>query len=451
MKKVLVLSLVLVMVLAASAMASNVNFRGWYQLELDNDDDFALKGFAMNHRYELNLDVSTEQSGRWKLEGRLGRFTQSGAVGSFSDYRLQIWEGDVKIDVANRNLSWINTPLNVIRINRGDGPLVRAEFPLADYADMEVQYNVGKRITSIARFDVSDNPVGLAFEHNFSGVDAVNTVVGFGNFKVSDVTIQGGVGYTLNTPNTDGMHVAVKAETKLNDEVKVDAMYRQVGTEYGIHNSNHDSSNNNRELEANLTYDIPNIQVRAGFKTTGTAADFTQDEVSASLSYFTANNPNWNQLVSASNANLPTFNDTRHQQFDNNRWLKRVQGVRGFATQLMLVQRMPKAVGADNTLIVTGRVASPIVDDMVWGFAHTDYNFETSRANVRAGLSAKVTDSLSLYPKVNYTVNKGADDSAQFNLQAQYEIGNRWIGLNVGQKFIADDDKFAALTIRVGF
>lgn len=457
------LSLVLVMAFAATAMAE-VNMGGWYQLEVDQvqptGDAFEMKEFTTNTNFALTLSGTNNQDSHWQFDGNLFNARASDPI--LNNYRIQLWEGDFKLDLSQgRRIGWVNTNLNLIRAHQ-DVPSARATFPVADVVDVIADFEYEKQLIVFA--DLVDHPVGFAIEQDFSGATGVTSAVVHGEYDFSDVTVTGAVGYTLDTTGTDGLAAAVSVATNLTDELSVNAEYRQIGSDYGV--TYKTGGNDSKLFETNFEYSIPNVLVNAGFETTGNIAAFNEDKISASVTYFTANLPNWDHMTN----NLDNPNDARHAQFAGNRWLKRIQGVNGLAVEFGIDQTRPKAAGSiavssneimpevaapapSNVLEVRGRVVSPIVDDMLWGLVHTDYNMDTKNAVVRAGLSAKATDNLSIYPKVNYSINDSADNEMDVNLQVQYDFGDHWVGLNLGQAYTASDldSQFARFTVRVGF
>ena len=194
-KKVLVLTLALVVAFASSAMAA-VNFGGEFGAKIEqdiltwNDDDvytdwkkdliagedsfgFFNGDFGFSHNIKLNLKSSSDT---WSLTANFKNKADAGADFAALDgdtgytlkvnddlFALTAWQG------GKNNQGYVNDPFSLVRgRNQNAASTIRAKAPIMDVADVTLQLEPGSSVLGFVTADVAGAEVGLAVQRKFN-------------------------------------------------------------------------------------------------------------------------------------------------------------------------------------------------------------------------------------------------------------------------------------------
>ena len=253
MKKVLVLTLVLVMAFASSAMA-NIQFSGefgakvsqdvltWTEegaatWDIDESGDFGvLQGkFGFSQNLKLNLKSSSDT---WSLNVNLSNvtdFAKTDLPSSLLDgnagytlkvnddlFNLTVWRGNTN------NQGYVNDPFSLVRGRRAGASTIRVKAPVMDVANVTLQLEPASSILGFVTADIAGAEVGLALQRKFAGTNDTVVVHGAYDFDVAKVTVGGGI----SMANAEGaaklddpFAYAVKVEVPVTEEISAEASY----------------------------------------------------------------------------------------------------------------------------------------------------------------------------------------------------------------------------------
>lgn len=207
MKKMFVLTLVLVFALGSTA-AAGIEWSGEFESEL-SVDTFEPDEVNWELKNTLTLEVSATGEGLgWEFEGELAAPTTDGDLdtGAFElgEYKLTltddyftawVWGNEAETETKASNLGFISA-------DAAADAAVRAEVPLMDVTTLTVDYRqtngAHEGVRAFADFMINDFELGLAGARYY-GVpgDPANTVVASAGTTIDMFTIDGAVGATM--------------------------------------------------------------------------------------------------------------------------------------------------------------------------------------------------------------------------------------------------------------
>lgn len=434
MKKVLVLSLVLVMALAGSAFAA-VNFSGEFEAKLESDTFSFLEGdFELKTTPKLNVKVASDE-GDWALDMELGNVI--GGDAALGKYQLTLVDDYFKAWVwgKDKELSDKGTALGLLTAGKkATDHRVRLEVNAIEEATFIVDLDAQNEVYALANVDIAGYEAGLAAKR--AGLNTANpddTVALWGKANVDIVTLTGEVGATLGEEIALGY--GVKAEANITDELKVEAQYLGAQDDF-----KGDTAKN--ELFAKATYTETEFQVE-----TSVTQDFDEEAntITASAAYRFSEDLGFGDL------------------FKNDEYFKNTAPAAKVSATI-------KDFGFGT---VRGDVASPVMEDFIWAKAFAEYGLygyadETKQAldengdpkvdedgkdvmgldsedtgfKVGVDFYVKATDKLVIKPFASF---ESIGSVITFGANADYKIGEGATTLGLGVKKVMADDVLDSL------
>jgi hypothetical protein len=427
MKKVLVLSLVLVMALSSMAFAA-VDFSGKFNAEIANDGPGFLDDMGVSGKLTVNIKAASGSDPDWSFEAESSLNSTEFALGKYllslnDDYfDLYFWG-------KGRELSDKGTALSMLKSAKKEANhRARLVVDAIEPVTLTVDFTSDKALYAFADVNISDDyAAGLAYKRN---VD-LNTIALWGKASIDMFTISGDFGATLGVPKAeeddeedvdsgaDGDETGIafgygaKVAADITDELNVYAQYR--GSQDGFDGDDWKKS----EFKLGATYTETALKV-AGTFTMDLEADSNTLKVEG---YY-------------------RFSDTLGYDdlFDGDEYFNNDAPAAGLVANL-------KDFGVQD---VTLLVASPVVEDMVWARADAkwapvkteeeDGDGETTKHTFEVGAYAyvKATEKLTIEPSVIY---KTEDSVIDLKGVATYKIGASDVALTLtAQKVMADED-----------
>lgn len=421
MKKVLVLTLVLVMALASSAMAA-VTFKGDFTAtaEMDNFKLF-VEDFELTTGLSVNISASSDEQTlvgedeeaeaytNWdftaglKIEDsafKLGKYK----LGLYDNYfNAYVWGNDYELSDKATYFSMISAP------KKASGIRSRLEVPVLDLGTVTLDFAPADNLRAFANATVEGVDVGLAYARlNWtSETTAKDIIVAQAGYDVTeDINIKGAAGVTLGEDL--GIAAGFSADADVTEELNLNgsvtwANEHWVGEGTAV-------AANNTILKAGATYTESAFQVKANGSYTIVAEDDDKNEVTLSAAYRMSETVAFDKL------------------FDKDNWYK--NDAPAFYADVKFAN-----LGFDS---VNVKAAAPVVADMVWVKGEASFSGKDDyAANVAGHIAA--TDKLTLKPFAGYEREGNVID---LKLVADYLIGyssETALTLTV-QKVMTDDD-----------
>jgi opacity protein-like surface antigen len=428
MKKVLVLSLVLVMALSSMAFAA-VDFSGKFNAEIANRGPGFLDDMGVSGKLTVNIKAASGSDPDWSFEAESSLNSTEFALNKYllslnDDYfDLYFWG-------KGRELSDKGTALSMLKSAKKEANhRARLVVDAIEPVTLTVDFTSDKALYAFADVNISDDyAAGLAYKRN---VD-LNTIALWGKASIDMFTISGDFGATLGVPKAeendedvggvaDGDETGIafgygaKVAADITDELNVYAQYR--GSQDGFDGDDWKKS----EFKLGATYTETALKV-AGTFTMDLEADSNTLKVEG---YY-------------------RFSDTLGYDdlFDGDEYFNNDAPAAGLVANL-------KDFGVQD---VTLLVASPVVEDMVWARADAKWapvkteeedgegeTVETTKHTFEVGAYAyvKATEKLTIEPSVIY---KTEDSVIDLKGVATYKIGASDVALTLtAQKVMADE------------
>ena len=397
MKRVLALTLVLVLALASSAMA-DVTFSGSFKATAKQD---SFKIFQGEYKLEPDFEFTISASGKntttvsEEVAVEVAVLDEDGEETGETITELQTQEEEITNWDFTAGLSLDSTTFKVGKYKLGlydewftgyawgngyelkdeatyfgmitagkAASTMRARLILhvMDYADVTLDFDPGDNIRAFVQGDVAGFDLGLAFARkNWTDKDKVsNTIVAQAGYDVPagdiDVRLQGAVG--VNLAEEIGLGFGLSARSDVTEQINVGASVTH-GNKNWVGEST-DVATDSTIIKADATYTETNFQVEAKGSVTLAAANTNTVELTGI--YRMSDTLVWGDLFKAGE------------------WHKNdALAVRAFAN---LTEFKLGEVGVD--------VASPVVQDMVWAKAYGrygeyTYDDETNQVGVEDG------------------------------------------------------------------
>lgn len=441
MKKVLVLSLVLVMALSSMAFAA-VDFSGKFNAEIANRGPGFLDDMGVSGKLTVNIKAASGSDPDWSFEAESSLNSTEFALGKYllslnDDYfDLYFWG-------KGRELSDKGTALSMLKSAKKEANhRARLVVDAIEPVTLTVDFTSDKALYAFADVNISDDyAAGLAYKRNVYEVEeeaevedgngdvdptpevSLNTIALWGKASIDMFTISGDFGATLGVPKAeednedvggvaDGDETGIafgygaKVAADITDELNVYAQYR--GSQDGFDGDDWKKS----EFKLGATYTETALKV-AGTFTMDLEADSNTLKVEG---YY-------------------RFSDTLGYDdlFDGDEYFNNDAPAAGLVANL-------KDFGVQD---VTLLVASPVVEDMVWARADAKWapvktEGETTHTfEVGAYAYVKATEKLTIEPSVIY---KTEDSVIDLKGVATYKIGASDVALTLtAQKVMADE------------
>lgn len=372
MKKVLVLSLVLVMALASSAFAG-VNFSGDFTATIKNNEGKSFSDdLTVDNKFTVNIKDSSENNWSFSVEGSLN--STEFKLGKYKlelndDYfDLYLWGNGQKLSDKGSSLGLIKAGEEATDATNRARLVVDAIEPVTLTTDF-----TKKALYVFADADVIENvTAGIAYRRageNVMSEDATNTIGVYGKGTVDMFTIEGDVAATLGEEIALGY--GAKVTVKPMDQLSASVSY--VGTAEGFRG---EPEPNISKVDASVTYTETDYRVKTTLAYDLNKADADPVTVTAEARY------RFGQTVS--------FDDL----FKSNKYYTNDAPAVGVSTKIA-------NGGLDN---VTLEVASPVVEDMIWARGVAKYAPKGEDHNFEVGAFGyiKATEKLTVEPSVEY-------------------------------------------------
>ncbi len=434
MKKVLVITLVLVMALASSAMAA-VNFSGSFEAKASMDSFKFTDGYDLDYTPGFTIGASAknvtvvdeEEIVNWDFSAAL---TLDNTTFKMGKYKLGLYDNyfDAWVWGNGQELSDKGTHFGLIKAaKKADDIRARVEVPVMDLATVTADFDADT-LRAFVTGSVEDINLGLAYKlGNWTAEDPekpthvivaqADTVLPAGDI---DVTLKGAAGVTLG--DNLGFALGLSADADVTKELNLNGSVTHANTNWAADALTAD----NTVVKAGATYTEDVFQVAAnGTFTIIKDADNT-NEITLDAKYRMSDAVTYANLF----------------ETDKDAWAKNTAPAFG-AGLTFGDMKFEKA---------TVNAASPVLEDMIWVRATGTYNVDkTYNAGVFGHILA--TDKLTVKPSVNYA---STDSTTDVKLVANYKIGLSTTTLNLtAQKVFApveaDQKELLEASVKVTF
>lgn len=372
MKKVLVLSLVLVMALASSAFAA-VNFSGDFTATIENNGESFSSDLKVDNKFTVNIKASSESENNWSFSAESSLNSTEFKLGKYKlelndDYfDLYFWGNGQKLSDKGSRLGLIKAGEEATGTTNRARLVVDAIEPVTLTTDF-----TNNALYVFADADVIENvTAGIAYRRAGASVmseNATNTIGVYGKGTVDMFTIEGDVAATLGEEIALGY--GAKVTVKPMDQLSASVSY--LGTAEGFVG---EPDANISKVDASVTYTETDYRVK-----TTLAYDLKADDdpvtVTAEARY------RFGQTLG--------FDDL----FKSDKYYTNDAPAVGVSTKIA-------KGGLDN---VTLEVASPVVEDMIWARGLAKYVPSGDNHNFEVGAFGyiKATEKLTVEPSVEY-------------------------------------------------
>lgn len=390
MKKVLVLSLVLVMALASSAMAA-VNFGGKFTATLEQDSFRVFDApFELDSGIQFTVSgAADEDEIAWDFSG--GLTLKPDEAISFGKYKLGLYDNYFNAYVWGNgfDLSDKATYFDMIKAGKKATDIrARLEVPVMDLATVTLDLEAPDNVRAFVNGTVEGFDLGLAYARQNWTDDAKvsDTIVAQVGTDVADgIRVQAAGGVTLGDDLGFGLGASVAADvteelnltgsvTHANEHWVGDALVAQ-----------------DTVLKAGATYTETDFRVKLDGSYTIVANDDNKDEITLEALYRMSDTVTY--------ANL----------FHKDHWFKNTAPAFGASVKFENME-------FNN---VTVNASSPVLEDMIWVKANAVYKGDK---DLTAGVLGHIlaTHKLTVKPSVQFELE---DTVFDVELAADYKVG----------------------------
>lgn len=432
-KKVLVITLALIVAFAGSAMAE-VKFSGKFTATAEQKNFKVFQeGYHLTSGFEFNISSSnknttefvevvekeeavlnedgeetgetavvletvTEERVNWDFTGGIKLVDSEFKLGKYklylNDNYFEAWAWG-----NGQNLSDKATYFDMIKAGKGspaDKMRARVAVPVMDLGKVTVDFEQNDNVRVFAEGTVEGYNVGLAYARKdwTSEDDIQNVIVGQagGAIAAGDYTVnaKAAAGVALGTDL--GFALGLSADTKVTEELKIEGSVTHANENWAADAL----SANYTVLSGKGTYTEKAYQAIASVKHTLIKEDESKNEISLSGSYRLSEKVAYNKLFNTDPSDGATFFNLDAPAF----------GVSAKFVDFKF----------DN---VEAKAAAPVVEDMVWVLGTAKY---LGDSKFEAGVLGHIlaTNKLTVKPSVDYT---SADKEFDVKLVADYKIG----------------------------
>lgn len=413
MKRVLVLSLVLVMALAGIAYADAVKWSGEFVSEIANNGKDFGSNLEVDSTLTINVDVETEGAS-WSLDVESALSTTGFNLGK---YKLTVDDEyfDLYFWGNGAELSDKSTTLGLIAAGKKETDhrarlVVDAIEPVTVTADFS-----NKALRMFVDADIAGYEAGLAYkrkgEKGIIADDNVKNTIGlWGKADVDIVTLQGDIGATLLEKDV-ALGYAAKATAHVTDELDIWVKYAGMQDDFDA-----ESDWPMSKVSIGGEYDDGSLKADASF---AYDIDGESNTVEASATYRFSDTLAYNDLFKADK----------------------------YYTNDAPAAKVSLTLNDFEFGKVRGDVASPVVEDLVWAKAYAEYGkykyddeekseeAEDTGFEVGADVYVQATEKLALKPFAGY---KSIGQVISVGAEADYDLGGPT--LTVGVKYGRAED-----------
>lgn len=429
-KKVLVITLVLVMAFANSAMAA-VTFSGKFTATAtQNNFKIFQEKFTLEPGWEVNIGASnknaTDDVVNWDFsaginlkesEFQLGKYK----LGLYDDY-FKAWVWGNKQELSDKA-----TYFNMIKAGKTASTMrARLEVPVMDLATVTADFADGNTIRLFVNGKVEEYALGLAYARKDwdakdpeKPIDVIVAQAG-GAIPAGDLTVNAKAAAGIKLGENLGMAFGFSADTQLTEELEVEGSVTHANDHWAFDAL----TAKNTVLNAGATYTEAAYQVTASVTETLIKEGTNKNEISLGAKYRFSDKLGYGDL------------------FKGDKWYTNdAPAVRAFAD---LIDLKLDEVGVE--------VAAPVVDEMIWAKAYGkygqyDYKDEVAVEDkteksykVGADLYIKATPKLVVTP---FGYFEGIGKVLTFGTKASYAIGSSDTKLSLEVKKVTAEDILA--------
>lgn len=424
MKKVLVLSLVLVMALASSAMAA-VNFGGKFTASVEQDSFRVFDApFELDSGIQFTVSgAADEDEIAWDFSG--GLTLKPDKAISFGKYKLGLYDNYFNAYVWGKgfNLSDKATYFDMIKAGKKATDIrARLEVPVMDLATVTLDLEAPDNVRAFVNGTVEGFDLGLAYARQNWTDDAKvsDTIVAQVGTDVADgIRVQAAGGVTLGDDLGFGLGASVAAD--VTEELNLTGSVTHAN-EHWVGDGSAVKAEDTI-IKAGATYTETDFRVKLDGNYTIVANDDNTNEITLEALYRMSDTVTY--------ANL----------FHKDHWFKNTAPAFGASVKFV-------DLGFDNARV---DVTSPVLENMIWVKGYAVYNGEK---DFEAGALGHIlaTDKLTVKPQVDFTYEAEVAET-DVKLAADYKVGASDVTLKfLGQKvFKADPTSLLKLSVEVPF
>lgn len=422
-KKVLALTLVLVMAFASSAMAA-VNLSGKFTASVEQD---SFRVFDAPYEFKSGLQFTLsgaagEEVTDWDFSGGLtindeGKITLGKyKLGLYDNYfNAYVWGNDFELSDKASYFDMIKAGKKATDIR------ARLEVPVMDLATVTVDLDAPDNVRAFVNGTVEGFDLGLAYARQNWTDDAKvsDTIVAQVGTDVADgVRVEAAGGVTLGDDLGFGLGASVAAD--VTEELKLTGSVTHA--------------NENWVGDALVAQDTV---LKAGATYTETAFEVKANGTYTIKPGTTANTNEATFGVKYRMSDAVTYTNLFHKDH----WFNNTAPAFGASVKI------------ENLDFVNARVdvTSPVLEDMIWVKGYAVYN---GGKNFEAGALGHIlaTEKLTVKPQVDFTY-EAAEAETDVQLAADYKVGASDVTLKfLGQKvFKADPTSLLKLSVEVPF
>lgn len=276
MKRVLLITFVLMFALASSAMAE-ISLGGHLGVEVSQSDEQLKIGegaFGITTDYGLTVSASSEEAPNWTLSANLGK--NEFELGSYhlnlqdQLFTLDFWGNEKnvgdKADVMGFVTAAGATDAGVSKL--------RVSSDIAGPVDLTLDYAPAAELVAFGEFAYDEYDLGVAVHRAYPNTDSV---VGYGEFDFDAVVLKAAAGTTLGV-GTSGLAYGADLSVPVTDQVTVSGRFEARDVDFN-------PNDNGKLLRAGVDYAEAEIEAGASYQTEGTFAVFNKNTLSANMSY----------------------------------------------------------------------------------------------------------------------------------------------------------------------
>lgn len=403
MKKVLVITLVLVMAFASSAMAS-VSFSGKFTATAEmNSFRVFTENYTLTPGISFTIGASnkseTDEVVNWDFTGGINLVESKFKLGK---YKLGLYDNyfDIWVWGNKQELTAKSTHFSMVSAGKtaaADTMRARLAVPVMDLGTVTVDLTAPSSMRAFVDVKALEGfNVSLGYLRDWTDKeDAKNVIAAGADTTIAtgdiDVTLEAGAGVTL--AEELGFALALGAESDITDELNVNASVEHANANWAGDAVTPYAT----VLAAGATYseDVFQVSASGSFTIEGAEEEDNSNTLTLGAKYRMSDALAYKNL------------------FHKDHWFKNTAPAFGAGVEL-------KNFKFDN---VYADVTSPVVEDMVWVKGAASYN---SEKDVSASVLGHIVpfDKLTVIPLVKYEYNTDTKvGTPTVNLKANYKIG----------------------------
>ena len=425
-KKVLVITLALVLVFATSAMAA-VDFSGKFTFKAEQNSFKLFKdGYSLTPGLELNIKASSssktdlvdivEEWVNWEFEADI----KSEAIPQFGAYKLSLYDQLFSAHMWGKGKEFEDkgTLFDMIKSDKKvDDVRLRLEIPVS-VADITLDFDPEDNMRAYLNAELEGVNLGLAYARlGWKDEDAVkNIIVGQADTKVDaggvDLGLEGAVGASLGGDDT-GFALGAKVDADLTAEINANVAVKYANAKW----DGGGPAAGETKIEAGTSYTEDLYKVALG----GSYTMYADDRDASNTIGLDA----WYRMST-------TLGYDDLFKLDDDTWA--TNDAAAFGAGISFKDMKFEKVYAN--------AASPVVEDVAWVMLKAE---ATSGKDYKGTVYGKIlaNDKLTIKPKAELTAEDGEETKIDLEVAASYKIGygDTAVNLAVGRSFQKDGDK----------